>query len=193
MLEVCHKRGINQEPIVKYFELSTRNKRMIQSLYLIRSSILFRTIWQKCEQKAAGICKDDPQSDGKVTIDTVYELLWIQSFERWQTLWERVCSGQISLKEVDERFGRFRRDPESFDGEIKIALKFLPDEEDLHQRVDQIRQYQKLRECEDSAAAILEFQEAMELEGDFQVLDDFRDQVNTCIEYRLGSSLGSKS
>ena len=91
---------------------------------------------------------------------------------------------------MDERFGKFRNEPERFDTEIGIALKLLPDEQDgeavINQRVGQIKQYQKLRGCEDAAAAILEFQKAMELEGDFKVLDDFRDQVVNRID--LGSS-----
>ena len=186
VLELCHKRGISEEPLVKYFELTPRNKRMTQYLHLLRSSFLFRTIWNKCEKNAASICQGDPRLAGVITLDTVHELLWTKSFERWQTLWDRVCSGQISLREVDERFGKFRNEPEYFDTEIGIALKLLPDEQDveavINRRVGQIKQYQKLRGCEEAAAAILEFQEAMELEGDFQVLDDFYDQV--IIKYR---------
>lgn len=180
MLEICHKRGISEEPIVKFFDLSTKNKRMVQSLHLVRNSHLFRTIWQKCFERAADICKGDPETSGKLRIDLVEELVWSKSFERWRTLWGKICSGQISLKDVDERFDRFRKDPKSLDDEIEIALKFLSAEEDatLHRRVAQIKQFQNLRECEDAAAAILEFKEAMELEGDFHVLVEFRDQVN---------------
>lgn len=190
MLELCHKRGMNEEPLVKYFGLTPKNKRMTQSLQLLKPSYLFHTIWQKCEEKAAAICRDDTHLSGILTLDAIHELLWTSSFERWQTLWERVRSGQISLREVDERFGKFRNEPERFDTEIGIALKLLPDEQDgeavINGRVDQIKQYQKLRGCEDAAAAILEFQKAMELEGDFKVLDDFRDQVVNRID--LGSS-----
>lgn len=195
VLELCHKRGISEEPLVKYFELTPRNKRMTQYLHLLRSSFLFRTIWNKCEKNAASICRDDPRLAGVMTLDTVHELLWTKSFERWQTLWDRVCSGQISLREVDERFGKFRNEPEYFDTEIGIALKLLPEEQDveavINRRVGQIKQYQKLRGCEEAAAAILEFQEAMELEGDFQVLDDFYDQV--IIKYRPWPFIASLS
>ncbi|XP_022806306.1 E3 ubiquitin-protein ligase RNF213-like [Stylophora pistillata] len=194
MLDLCHKREITDVPLVKYFELTPRNKRMTQYLHQLQSSHLFRTIWHKCEEKVAPICREDLRLAGVLTLDTVNELLWTKSFERWQTLWERVCSGQISLKEVDERFGKFRNEPTRFDIEIEIALKLLPDEQDsekvINRRVGQIKQYQKLRGCEEAASAILEFQNAMELEGDFQVLDDFRNQMSDDFRGRPLSTIG---
>ncbi|PFX15559.1 E3 ubiquitin-protein ligase RNF213 [Stylophora pistillata] len=194
VLDLCHKRGNTEEPLVRYFELTSKNKRMTKYLHQLQSSYLFRTIWHKCEEKVAPICRDDPRLAGILTLDAVNELLWTQSFERWQTLWDRVCSGQISLREVDERFDKFRNESERFDIEIGIALKLLPDEQDseaaINQRVDQIKQYQKLRGCEEAAAAILEFQNAMQLEGDFQVLDDFRNQMSDDFRGRPLSTIG---
>lgn len=182
MLDMCHKRSSSVEPIVKFFDLSTKNKRMIQQLQLVHPSLLFRDIWQKCIQKAAGFCKDDPGSSGKLTVDKVQELLWTPSYHRWRGLWERILSGEISLKEVDERFGRFRDNPKSLDIEVATVSACLSGYDDidtsLRHRLVQIRQVQRLKECEGAAAAILDFQEAMALKGDFQVLDDFCDQVN---------------
>ena len=180
LLEMCHKRSSSGEPIVKFFDLSTKNKRMIQMLHLVRASSLFRTFWHKCLQKTADLCKDDPGS--RLTIDKVQELVWTPCYRKWRGLWERIISGEISLKEVEERFDRFRGDAKSLDVEVEIASACFSDEEDsdavLHHRIDQIKQCHKLTECSDAAETILAFQKAMDLKGDFQVLDDFRDQVN---------------
>ncbi|XP_078382607.1 E3 ubiquitin-protein ligase rnf213-alpha-like isoform X3 [Oculina patagonica] len=182
MLDICHKRSSSEEPIVKFFDLSTKNKRMIQLLKLVHPSLLFRDIWQKCIQKAAGFCKDDPGSSGKLTVDKVQELLWTPSYRRWRGMWEIILSGEISLKEVDERFGRLRDNPKSLDIEVGTVLACFSGYDDietsLRHRLVQIRQVQRLKECEGAAAAILDFQEAMALEGDFQVLDDFCDQMD---------------
>ena len=180
LLEVCHKRSSSDEPIVKFFDLSAKNRRMIQRLHLVRASFLFRTFWHRCLQKSTDLCKDDP--DPRLTIDKVQELVWKPCYRKWRGLWDRITSGEISLKEVEERFDRFRGDPKSLDVEVKTAAACLSDEEDLdavlHHRIDQIKQCHKLTECSDAAETILAFQEAMGLEGDFQVLNDFRDQVN---------------
>lgn len=183
ILEICHRRRSGDEPpVVKFFDLSMKNKRMIQSLHVVQHSPLFRDIWQKCIKKAVDFCKDDPAFNGALTIDKVQELVWMPSNRRWRGMWERIISGEISLKDVDEKFHRFRDDHKSLDIEIKTVLVHFSDEDDiktvLHSRVNQIEQCQKLRECEDAAAAILDFKEAMELKGDFQVLSDFLDQVN---------------
>ena len=183
MLDICLRRSSSEEPIVKFFSLSTKNKRMIQLLHLVHPSPLFRDIWQKCIQRAPDFCKDDPGSSGELTVDKVQELVWTPSYcRRWRGMWERILSGEISLKDVDERFDRFRDDPKSLDIEIETVLACFSDYDDIETslplRVAQITQFQKLKECEGAAAAILEFQEAMALEGDFQVLDDFCDQVD---------------
>ena len=166
---------------MKFFELSAKCKWMIQVLHSIRASFLFLSFWHKCLQKAAALCKEDPGSDGRLTIEKVQELVWIPSQRRWRDLWERIINGEISLKEVDERFSRFRDDANSLDVETEMAMTYFADEEGtgpaLRNRVDQIKQCFKLTECSDAAEVISDFQKAMGLKGDFQVLDDFQEQV----------------
>lgn len=88
---------------------------------------------------------------------------------------------------MDEKFHRFNDDPEALDREIKAAVIKFSEVDDIDTvllgRVDQIKQCHKLKECEDTAATILDFKEAMELQGDFQLLDDFRDQVHFLNEF----------
>lgn len=182
LLEICHKRSTSEEPIVKFFEVSRENRRMIQLFNLVRSSLLFLSFWQKCVDKAPQLCREQSGSREIFSVDMVNDSLWKPSFQRWRGMWESILSGEISLKEVEDRFDRFRSEPQSLDAEIKIVSTFFCDEEgidaDLSRRVAQIKQFQKLKECEDAAVAILVFQKVMKLKGDFQVLDDFHDQVN---------------
>ncbi|XP_022797655.1 E3 ubiquitin-protein ligase rnf213-alpha-like isoform X3 [Stylophora pistillata] len=194
ILEICHKRRHGDEPAMKFFDLSIKNKGMIQSLNDIHHSLLFRDFWQMCGQKAADFCRDEPGFNGTFTIDKVRERLWLPSFRKWRGLWERIINGEISLKDVDEKFHRFRDDPEALVREMKAALITFSHEDDidtiLRDRVDQIKQCHKLKECEDAAAMISYFKEAMELQGDFHLLDDFRDQMS---EEFLRRQLGSIS
>ena len=182
MHEICRKRGPSEDPIVKFFDLSTKNKRMIQLLHLVHPSRLFHAMWQQCIPKAVDLCKDDPGSSGKVTVDKVQELLWTPAYRKWRGMWERILGGEISLQELDERFSRFRKDLKSLEIEIGVVMACFSDEEDIEtsvrHRVDQINQYHKLREFEGAAAAILEFQKAMDIEGDFDLLHDFCGQVH---------------
>lgn len=154
----------------------------MQLLHLVHPSRLFRDMWQQCIPRAVNFCKDEPGSSGKLTVDKVQELLWTPAYRRWRGMWDRILGGEISLQEVDDRFDRFRNDPKILEIEIGVVMACFSDEEDIdtsiHQRVAQIKQYQKLRECEGAAAAILEFQKAMDLEGDFSLLHDFCGQVH---------------
>ena len=184
MSEICHRRSTNEEPIVKFFDLSVKNKRMIQSLQHIQASRLFYTFWQKCLQRAADLSKDDPGKNGRLAIDKVYELVWTPCNRRWRVLWESVITGEISLKEVKERFEGFQDNEQALDIETKTALECFSDEDNideiLHHRIDQIKQSLKLSECSDAAETILDFRDAMGLGGDFYALEGVRDQVISC-------------
>ena len=182
MHDICHERGPSEKPIVKFFDLSTKNKMMMRLLHLIHPSRLFQAMWQQCIPKAIDFCKDDPGSRGTLTVDKVHEFLWTPAYRRWRGMWERTLGGEISLQEVDERFDRFRSDPKTLEMEVGVVVACFSDGEDIdtsvRHRVDQIKQYHKLRECKGAAIAILEFQEAMDLEGDFGLLRDFCSQVH---------------
>ncbi|CAH3163087.1 unnamed protein product, partial [Porites evermanni] len=186
--EMCYKRSAGEEPIVKFFGLSAMNKRMIQSLYCVQGSILFVALWQKCVQRAADISKDKGINGG-LTIDNVCELVWTPSYRRWQDLWMRIISGEIRLKEVKEQFGRFVEDQKLLDAEIETTLACFSDKEgveesDLYHRIDQIKQSLKLSECSDAAEVVLLFKNEMGLEGDFQGLEDFHDQIEESFDRR---------
>ena len=182
MHDICHKRSPSEKPIVKFFDLSTKNRRMIQLLHLIHPSRLFQAMWRQCIPKAVDFCKDDPGSRGILTVDKVEEFLWKPAYRRWRGMWERILGGEISLQEVHERFDKFRSDPKTLETEVGVVVACFSDEEDIvtavRQRIVQIKHYHKLRECEGAATAILEFQKAMDLEGNFELLRDFCSQVH---------------
>ena len=181
MHDICHERGPTEKPIVKFFELSRKNKIMMRLLHLIHPSRLFHAMWKQCIPKAVEFCKDDPSSRGILTVDKVEEFLWTPAYRRWRGMWERILGGEISLQEVDERFDRFRSDPKTLEIEVGVVVACFSDGEDIdtsvRQRISQIKQYHKLREYKGAAIAILEFQKAMDLEGDFDLLLDFCSQV----------------
>ena len=154
---------------------------MIQSLYCVQGSLLFVALWQKCVQRAADISKDKG-INGRMTIDNVFELVWTPCYRRWQDLWMRIIGGEIRLKEVKEQFGRFVEDQKLLDAEIETTLACFSDKEgveesDLYHRIDQIKQSLKLSECSDAVEIVLLFKNEMGIEGDFQGLEDFHDQV----------------
>ena len=155
---------------------------MMRLLHLIHPSRLFHAMWQQCIPRAIEFCKDDPGSNGTLTVDKVHELLWTHAYQRWRGMWERIIGGEISLREVDERFDKFRSDPKTLEIEVRVVVACFSDEEDIvtsvRQRVTQIKHYHKLKECKGAATAILEFQKAMKLEGDFDLLLDFCSQVH---------------
>ena len=181
MHDLCHKRTTNEEPVVKFFELSAKTKRMMQRLHLLHKSDIFLSFWNSCFDRAATLFKDDHGSSETFTIENVQEHVWITSYQRWRKLWERVISGEISIKEVEERFQKFWEDTKALDVEMEMAVTCFPEEDiyvSLQSRFHQIKQCHQLTECLDAAEMISEFKDEMGLDGDFHVLDHLREQVN---------------
>jgi len=146
-------------------------------------------MWKQCIPKAVKFSADEAGSSGTLTVERVHELLWTPAYRKWRSTWERILGGEISLQELDERFGRFRNDPTTLEIEIGTVVSCFSDYEDIdrfvRQRVAQIKQYYKLREFEGAAAAILEFKKSMDLEGDFDLLHKFCGQVSFRYYYHL--------
>ena len=180
MVEICHKRSVSDEPIVKFFAISPKEKRMLQHLHRVQSSVIFRDLWHKCGSRAAELYNED-KGNGRLSVQQVQEMIWTHSFNRWREFWERVISGDIYLKDVDVHLIKFQGDPQSLEEEFKPVSHFFGEEENLddvlRQRKIQIEQCQNLREGVEAAECIWKFKEAMDMNGDFKILNDLRNQV----------------
>ena len=116
-----------------------------------------------------------------LSVDEVEELVWAPSNERLQSLQERLLSSDISVEEVDKVFQVFK-DSQDLAKEMRLLIskndsQVKVPEDKIKKRIEQIEQYYKLRNRIDAVWIILEFKERLNLHGDFQLLEDVRNQV----------------
>ena len=168
-------------PIVTFFGLSRGAKMMVSALSNLSDSALLRQFWkQKGEE--LGTTKE------RLTVDDVEELVWTPSHEHLLSLKDRFLDGSISFEEVDKILAVFAENDEGLIGEIcLITSQTSPQIKDARALIDQhikrINQYRNLQNCIDAAESMLVFKNCFELQGDFQLVEDLKNQVCRSFQY----------
>ena len=169
-------------PEVIFFGLSPKAKQMISALDKLADSILLQQFLKENSEKALEMTeKREGHKMFLLSVDEVEELVWAPSNERLQSLQERLLSSDISVEEVDKVFQVFK-DSQDLAKEMRLLISKNESQVKVHEdkikkRIEQIEQYYKLRNRIDAVWIILEFKERLNLHGDFQLLEDVRDQV----------------
>ena len=169
-------------PEVTFFGLSPKAKQMISALDKLADSILLQQFLRENSEKELKMTeKREGRKIVLLSVDEVAELVWAPSNERLQSLQESLLSGTISFEELDKLFQVFK-DSQDLAKEMRLLIsknesqvKALEDK--IKKRIEQIEQYYKLQNCIDAVWIILEFKERLNLHGDFQLVEDVRNQV----------------
>ena len=172
----------NVFPVVTFFGLSPKAKQMISALSKLADSTLLRQFWKESSEKALKMTeKREGHRTFLLSVDEVEGLVWAPSNQRLQSLQERFLSGAISFEEIDKLFLVFK-DIQDLAKEMRLLIskndsQVKAREDKIYKRIGQIEQYYKLRNCIDAAQNILEFKERLDLQGDFQLVEDVCNQV----------------
>ena len=184
-------------PHVTFFGLSQKARGMISTLDKLSDSILLRQFWMDSSHKAVRMVEQGVVQKQFLGIDDVEDMIWSPCYSRLQSLQVRFINGNISFKEIDKCFAYFKENQAYRDlaKEIKLVISKSGSEvkaSDLliDQRVDEIKDYHKLRHCVDAAAAIWDFKVDLGLEGDFSLVDELRNQV--CLSCQIKRARKSK-
>ena len=161
-------------PKVSFFQLSPKAKVMMVSLSKLRDSEFLRRFWKENGKRALDRVEEKRENKGLLNVDDVEELVWTPSKQELDSFVERFRSGTMSFEEVDKYF------------KVLCEKRCIPKEINLitsgtasliNQRIDQIEQYYELEKYVDAARSILEFKDSVGLEGNFQLVEDLKDQV----------------
>ena len=169
-------------PVVIFFGLSPKEKQMISALDKLADSTLLQQFWKENSENALKRAeKEIGHKMFLLSVDEVEELVWAPSNERLQSLQERFLSGATSFEEIDKLFEVFK-DSQDLAKEMRLLIlknggQVKAREAKMKMRIEQIEQYYKLRNCIDDVWIILEFRERLNLHGDFQLVEDVRNQV----------------
>ena len=178
--DLAHSRFVQGKvyPVVKFFELSSNTKVMMSSLSKLSDSVLLRRFWRENGNRALEHAKEGSECNELLGVNDVEELIWTPSKEKLQFLVERFLKGTISFEEVDKYFNLFC-EKQGLVKEIKLITSQNDEVSELliNQRIEEIYQYYELQNCIDAAQSILEFKTKVGLEGNFQLVEDLKNQV----------------
>ena len=169
-------------PVVTFFGLSPKAKQMIFALDKLADSILLQQFLKENSEKELKMTeKIEGRKMFLLSVDEVEELVWAPSNERLQSLQERLLSGAISFEELDKLFQVFK-DSQELAKEMRLLIlknegQVKAREDKMKNRIEQIEQYYKLRNCIDAIWIILELKKRFNLHGDFRLVEDVCNQV----------------
>ena len=168
-------------PKVTFFGLSHGAKMMVSTLSRLSNSALLRQFWKEKGEELR-------TTEGRLTIDDVEQFVWTPSYEHLLSLKDRFLDGSISFEEVDKILAVFAGGDEGLVREIcLITSQTSPQIEDARASIDhhieKINQYRNLQSCIDAAESMLVFKNCFELQGDFQLVEDLKNQVCRSFPY----------
>ncbi|XP_078381354.1 E3 ubiquitin-protein ligase rnf213-alpha-like isoform X3 [Oculina patagonica] len=178
-------------PVVTFFALSPKAKEMISSLSQLSDSTLLRQFWRDHGDKALKKIAERETQKAYLSVADVVELVWTPTNAQLQSLQDQFLHGSISFREVDKLFRVFKDDQkyENLAKEIRLftlrndSTAQAPDRL-INRRIEQIQQYYKLHSCIDAARIILDFKTSLGLQGNFQLVEDLHNQMNSEFKQR---------
>ena len=164
-------------------------KEVISTIYHVQKSSTFQDLWTQCGKKAQSARKNDEAIKPYLSISEVVENVWKPTFHDWYTYAKSAMDGTISLGNVDKLFG-YKNQKNDLERELLWMFQLVQGHPPSGvkrlqtiaiERVDQIQRYQQLGLYASAADTIWEFKEAMGFTGDFNVIEDLRNQVSKFI------------
>ena len=172
------------EPHVVFFGISDEVRTMIRTIASVGGSRFFQKLWIDNGKKARRTFAAEDPPRTHLSITNVEELVWRPARDGLASLRERCLDGSITLREVDEHFRSRRGDYGMLASELS---QMIPDyagkkgryDRQIGDRIKEIKLYHELSQFTDAANAVLDFRAEMALEGDFQIVEDLKDQVRS--------------
>ncbi|XP_053396346.1 E3 ubiquitin-protein ligase rnf213-alpha-like isoform X3 [Mercenaria mercenaria] len=145
------------KPRLCAFRVSPTVINIVPHLHACCESSTFMMFWNGQCQEVYNQC---------ATLDDVVQKVWSVVKNRWDTIINRIYSGDIMFKDFEKVVGQRYRD--SYD-QMKVELRMMNiPERCIKERIDQLMNYRQLLEaCVKGAKTILKFAQEYRLKGDF--------------------------
>ena len=190
---------------VTFFKLPSVAKEVISPLHHVQKSSTFKDLWTQYGKKAQSARKNDETKRPHLSISEVVETIWKPAFQDWNQHAASAMDGTISLGNVDKLFGSYKNREKELKRELLCMFELSQTQPasgakklqtTATERVTQVHRYQQLDQFASAADTIWEFKEAMGFTGDFNVIEDLRNQVSRCtfstLSFRLLTILYTK-
>uniref|UniRef100_A0A8B9ME63 RING-type E3 ubiquitin transferase n=1 Tax=Accipiter nisus TaxID=211598 RepID=A0A8B9ME63_9AVES len=201
--DLCSKRlntvvNVGKRPLQTYYNLSPELKEFVQKMHSFKDSLIFQQFWEEAAQEAGKEYRSSEEEEEEEEDDNIVPALDLSDvfcslispcFVSYERLYNDLRSGSLTLSAVDTIFQEFTNNPEDIKTELNTICKLRP-EEDTHwvdQRFQQIQQYHEMHLTFDAAKIIANVREILNLSGDFSVLENLLDILETCKTQKLDS------
>ena len=175
--------GDRNFPSVKFFGLSSEAKSMITSFTRLADSVLLRQFWVENGRKALTKIGQREELKKFLSIEDIVEFVWKPSKEELLRLKQSFLSGDISFREVDrllkvfnQRYGDLGKEMRLVTSSQNGAQDHALDEK-INEHIEKIQKYNKLHNCIKAAEIILNFKNALGLNGNFRDVEVLYNQV----------------
>ena len=183
---LCERKADNQIQVA-FFEMPSLLEDVLSPLHEVQQSSTFQELWIQYGKKAQTGRKNDEAQKRELSISTVVDSVWKPAYEAWNQLVTSVMDGSLTLGDADKFFNSYKNRKPELVREFVCIFNLGQSQKSSHarqlkaiaeKRAAQIEQYQQLHQYANAADTIWEFKEAMRFSGDFEVIEDLRNQVS---------------
>ena len=172
---------------VKFVELPSVIAHVLSPLHKVQESSTFQALWTQYGKKAQAARENDEAQKRALSISSVVDNVWKPAYEKWNQLVACAWNGTLTLGDVDKFFESYKDRKKELVQELFCIFKLDQSQTSSNtrqlkyiaeRRATQIQLYQQLHQYVTAADKIWEFKESMGLTGDFNIIEDLRNQVS---------------
>ncbi|XP_064532292.1 E3 ubiquitin-protein ligase RNF213 isoform X2 [Pseudopipra pipra] len=180
--------NVGKRPLQTYYSLGPELKEFVQKMHSFKDSLVFQQFWEEAAQEAGDQYEyewpeeeeeEEEEEDAvpELNLDDVLTSVIRPCFTSYETLYNDLRSGSLTLSAVDRIFQEFTNHPEDLRTELNTICELRPGESRswINQRVRQIQQYHEMHLTFDAAKIIANVKENLNLSGDFSILEHLLD------------------
>ena len=184
--EECQEEQIT----VVFFDLPNPLRLVLPCLSSIYKSNIFQNTWKRNSRSAFKEKQNNNLEEGVLSLVENQKNVWQPSIQSWEQLAKQVYDGSIPLGDIDRHFtlrGNLEKELEIMFSIFKksrnvrlVSSKEVEMDWTVKKRLEQINKYRSLQKNMEATNIVWQFKEALGLKGDFEVVEQLRNQVLLC-------------
>ena len=155
-----------------FFKLDDKSNEMVLKIPAIKDSRIFKKLWRKYGRRL---------SDDVVTVEMLFTT-WSKICDELELKSQEFVNGKMQLKKIGEYVDMFEMDYKALEDEFMLLSKYFNDaathldqvKKELERVIKKVKCYRKISDTQQAAKAILELQEALDLQGDFSEVEGIK-------------------
>ena len=147
-----------------FFNLDERFHKMVSKITDIKSSLIFKTLWEK---------HGGELNDEIVKMEIIFENIWLPICKKISEINKEFLDGEMELKKVDE-YLNICKNYDAMELEFILISRHFNETANLEKVkkklkiiMGKVKSYKKLFDARQAAEAIMQLQNRMGLKGDF--------------------------